>query len=163
MIVQGGYAFENIFAHGKRASQRFLSRAGAFIRACARRNLKSRKHKSSKKGNPPFVHSGIFKASVLFDVDPMAQKVYVGPQKLATQKYNRKGQGVPEILEYGGEPTLGIKGNWWQKKAPPFTGMVNLARFVMKMGRGPLVWGKTVAETEKAMEQRLAKRNAKGM
>ena len=131
----------------EKGGNKALKRAAAYVRGVARRKVKRRKHKNSPPGQPPYAHSGVFKASILFEVDPGNLAAYVGPQRLATFRTNFQGQPVPQILEFGGDAALGMNANWIHKSAPRGTNSIpGLAAYFRGLGKGPIAWGNSPAQ-----------------
>ena len=103
-----------------KATQRNLSKFGAFVRTRSRSSIRRRK-KSSAPGKPPSNRTGLLKRFIFFNYDPQAETVIIGPGKTNQIFFNKDGQPVtgtvPEVLEYGGE--IGIfevfKFGRWQR------------------------------------------------
>ena len=133
----------------QRGGNKALKKAAAYVRGVARRKVKRRKHKSSAPGQPPFAHTGVFKASILFGVDSQNIAAYVGPQRLATHRTNFAGQPVPEILEFGGMAALGMNANWIHKRAPRgLNSQSAIASYFKGLGKGPIAWGTSPAQAD---------------
>jgi len=79
-----------------RATQRVLSRFGAYVRRRARQSIRRRK-KSAPPGQPPSSHIGLLKRFIFFIYDRMRRSVIVGPAKLAGHVGD-----APAALEQGG-------------------------------------------------------------
>ena len=133
----------------ERGGVKALTKAAAYVRGVARRKVKRRKHKNSAPGQPPFSHSGVFKASIQFGVDQQNIAAFVGPQRLTTHRTNFAGQPVPEILEFGGMAALGMNANWIHKRAPRGLGSQSaIASYFKGLGKGPIAWGTTPAQAD---------------
>ncbi len=103
-----------VIAATDRATQRVLSRFGAFVRNAAQKSMlghavrrgfgvKSRvsnREGISKPGEPPRPHTGDLVRFIFFAFDRENQSVVIGPTLL------NRGSGAPEILEYGGTATM---------------------------------------------------------
>jgi hypothetical protein len=133
----------------RKGGNQALKKAAAYVCGVARRKVKRRKHKNSAPGQPPFAHTGIFKASILYAVDPANIASYVGPQRLQTYRTNAAGQPVPEILEFGGMAALGMNANWIHKRAPRGTNSIEgIAAYFKGLGKGPIAWGTSPAQAD---------------
>jgi hypothetical protein len=82
-----------------RATQKNLSRYGAFVRTRAKTSIRKRKG-TSPPGGPPFSHVGLLRKFIFFSYDPFFKSVIVGPTLL------RAGSKAPGVLEHGGDETL---------------------------------------------------------
>ena len=69
---------EGLVARAARASLDALRRAGAYIRAVARRKVVA-SPKASPAGQPPHTRRGALKRGLLFGVDTGGERVLVGP------------------------------------------------------------------------------------
>ena len=69
---------EGLVARAARASLDALRRAGAYIRAVARRKVQA-SPKASPAGQPPHTRRGALKRGLLFGVDTGGERVLVGP------------------------------------------------------------------------------------
>lgn len=126
-----------------------IVRAAAYVRGVAARKVKRRKHKSSPAGQPPYAHSNVFKASILYAYDRHNAAAYVGPKWLATGRANYAGEPVPEILEFGGMAALGMNANWIHKRAPRGTNSLHgIAKYFRYLGKGPIAWGNSPGEAD---------------
>lgn len=127
-----------------RAKIRNLKRAGAIVRAIARRSIKFRKKKNSQPGDPPFAHvsgSQFGLRWIEFAYDPSTESVIVGPLGK-----NRDNQATPGILEDGGRSRIRLPKSLRRKlgretivtsiKARPFMGPA-VATFAEKY---PEIW-----------------------
>lgn len=149
MKTRSGFQPGAVLKQAEKGGNRALKRAAAFVRGVARRKVKRRKHKNSPPGQPPYAHSGVFKASILFEVDPGNLAAYVGPQRLASSRTNFQGQPVPQILEFGGDAALGMNANWIHKSAPRGTNSIpGLAAYFRGLGTGPIAWGNSPAQAD---------------
>lgn len=135
-----------------------IVKSAAYIRGIAKRKVKRRKHASSPAGSPPYAHTGVFKASILYGIDRNNLTAYIGPQKLQEGRTNYSGKTIPHILEYGGDAALGMNANWIHKRAPRgLKDLQSIASYFQNLGKGPLAWGNTPAEVDqKAGKQELA-------
>jgi len=78
-----------------RATNRNLSRFGAFVRTRSRSSIRKRKA-ISEPGQPPSSHVGTLKKFIFFSFEPTAKSVVIGPTRTS-------GAGTaPEMLEHGG-------------------------------------------------------------
>ncbi len=78
-----------------RATNRNLSRFGAFVRTRSRSSIRKRK-RISEPGQPPSSHVGTLKKFIFFSFEPTTRSVVIGPTRTS-------GPGTaPELLEYGG-------------------------------------------------------------
>jgi hypothetical protein len=78
-----------------RATNRNLSRFGAFVRTRSRSSIRKRKG-VSEPGQPPSSHVGTLKKSIFFSFEPTNKSVVIGPTRTS-------GAGTaPELLEHGG-------------------------------------------------------------
>jgi hypothetical protein len=77
------------------ATNRNLSRFGAFVRTRSRSSIRKRKA-ISEPGQPPSSHVGTLKKFIFFSFEPTTRSVVIGPVKTS-------GRGeAPALLEYGG-------------------------------------------------------------
>lgn len=126
-----------------------MVRSAAYVRSVAKRKVKRRKHRSSPPGQPPYAHTGIFKASILYAVDSANVAAYIGPQRLASHRTNATGQPVPEILEKGGVAAFGMNANWIHKSAPRGTNTKSgIASYFKGLGKGPISWGYSPSQAD---------------
>lgn len=133
----------------ERGGVKALTKAAAYVRGTARRKVKRRKHKNSPPGQPPYAHTGVFKASILYAVDSRNIAAYVGPQRLVTHRTNFAGEPVSEILEFGGMAALGMNANWIHKRAPRGTNSIGgIAAYFKGLGKGPVAWGTSPAQAD---------------
>jgi hypothetical protein len=78
-----------------RATNRNLSRFGAFVRTRSRSSIRKRKG-VSEPGSPPGSHVGTLKKFIFFSFEPTTKSVVIGPTRTS-------GAGTaPELLEHGG-------------------------------------------------------------
>ena len=78
-----------------RATNRNLSRFGAFVRTRSRSSIRKRKA-ISEPGQPPSSHVGTLKKFIFFSFEPTNKSVVIGPTRTS-------GRGTaPEMLEHGG-------------------------------------------------------------
>ncbi|MCE5280338.1 MAG: hypothetical protein ABFD92_07850 [Planctomycetaceae bacterium] len=82
----------------ERATQKVLSKFGAFVRQTARGSIRSGK-KPAAPGRPPHSHTGLLKRFIFFGYDRQRKSVVIGPAKLNA----RSSDTAPEALEYGGD------------------------------------------------------------
>lgn len=149
MKVQSGFRPGAVLKAAERGGNKALKRAAAYVRGVAKRKVKRRKHKSSPPGQPPYAHSGVFKASILYAVNPGNLSAYVGPQRLVSHRTNFQGKPVPHILEFGGDAALGMNANWIHKNAPRGTNSIpGIAAYFRRIGSGPIAWGNTPAQAD---------------
>jgi hypothetical protein len=80
----------------ERATQRNLSRFGAFVRTRARTSIRKRK-RASAAGSPPSSHVGLLKRLIFFVYDRAKRNVLIGPARL-----NQAIGDAPAALEHGG-------------------------------------------------------------
>ena len=124
-------------------------RAAAYLRGVAKRKVRRRKHKSSKPYTPPFAHSGIYKASILFGVNASRTDAVIGPQRLTTGRTNASGAPIPNILEEGGMAALGMNALWIHKRAPRgVNDLSSIAAYFRGIGTGPIAYGNSPAEAD---------------
>ena len=126
----------------ERSNRQALARASAYIRTTARRLVRETKTVKSKPGEPPRSHRKVFKASILFGVDGNNNAV-IGPMRFQTNRTNRSGQPVPNILETGGEIAPGANVNWpyGRKGQPKGNSLNDIVGFIQRQGYGPIAWG----------------------
>ncbi len=112
-----------------RENAKRLSRAGAFIRQTAQRDVlkrassgrgkKKKRSPSAKPGQPPLVHSRDSRASlrfILFSLDRDWESVVIGPVGLPSRRLrNSTAQTVPELMEFGGTAMVGRKRRHYAK------------------------------------------------
>ena len=126
-----------------------LVRAAAYLRGVAKRKVRRRKHVSSKPNMPPFAHSGVFKASILFGVNASKTEAVIGPQRLVTARTNWSGEPVPKILETGGMAALGVNALWIHRRVPRgVKDLPSIAAYFKGIGKGPIAYGNTPAEAD---------------
>jgi hypothetical protein len=78
-----------------RATNRNLSRFGAFVRTRSRSSIRKRKA-ISEPGQPPSSHVGTLRNFIFFSFEPTNKSVVIGPTRTS-------GAGTaPEMLEHGG-------------------------------------------------------------
>ena len=155
-------------------SGKALVRAAAYLRGVAKRKVKRRKRVSSPEGTPPYAHSGIFKASILFGVDAGKTTAVIGPERLGgtpsslamlgiagggSTRRNESGQTIPDILEHGGKGAAGVQQVWWNKPTsalgrPRGGDDSAITRFFKHLGFGPAYW----AESSATLQARNARR-----
>lgn len=82
------------------ATQKALSRFGAFVWRRSRSSIRKRK-KTSEPGQPPSSHTDLYKKNIYFGYNAETRSVVIGPIRL-----NRGAEGMPEALERGGESTI---------------------------------------------------------
>ena len=141
-----GSRLTRIVAEG---SGRAVVKAAAYLRGVAKRKVKRRKRKSSPPGMPPYAHSGIFKASILFGVNASKTTAVIGPERLAAGRTNHSGATVPHILEYGGMAALGMNPWWIHKHAPRgVNNLAAIASYFRGLGKGPIAYGSSPAEAD---------------
>ena len=149
MSTRSSFQPRAILKPAEKGGNKALKRAAAYVRGVAKRKVKRRKRKNSPPGQPPYAHSGVFKASILYAVDPDNLAAYVGPQRLASYRTNYHGQPVPRILEFGGDAALGMNANWIHKNAPRGTNSIpGIAAYFRQYGKGPIAWGDTPAQAD---------------
>lgn len=85
------------------ATQRVLSKFGAFVMTGARRSIRKRKA-SSRPGSPPSSHMGFLKRFIFFDVSLGRKSVIIGPARIQAAN----GEQLP-ALEYGGPTTIRLR------------------------------------------------------
>jgi hypothetical protein len=78
-----------------RATNRNLSRFGAFVRTRSRSSIRKRKA-ISEPGKPPSSHVGTLKKFIFFSFEPTTKSVVIGPTRTSA------GGEAPALLEYGG-------------------------------------------------------------
>jgi hypothetical protein len=93
-------------AQFRRTTGRFLSGAGAYLRAIARNSL-GKGNRVSLPGQPPTSRTKMLKNSIQFGVDMVGRSVVIGPTLLRGQK--SVSTKVPSLLEYGGRTRLKTK------------------------------------------------------
>jgi hypothetical protein len=74
------------------------------IQGKKRRGRKSTRPAVSPPGSPPYAITKLLKKGILYGLEPKEHKAFIGPVRL-----NAKVQGIPGILERGGEETLKTK------------------------------------------------------
>jgi hypothetical protein len=141
-----GSRLTRIVAEG---SGKAVVRAAAYLRGVAKRKVRRRKHVSSPEGSPPYAHSGVFKASILFGVDAAKTTAVIGPERLVSGRTNRSGQTVPGILEYGGMAALGMNALWIHRRVPRgVNDLSGIAAYFRSIGRGPIAYGGSPTEAD---------------
>lgn len=150
-----GKKLNRIVAKG---AEKALVKQAAFIRGMAYRKVKRRKYKSSPPGQPPYAHTGVFKASILYGFDRQNLTAYIGPQRLQEGRTNYGGKPIPNILEFGGDAALGMNALWIHKRAPRgLRDEPSIANYFRGLGKGPIAYGSTPAQVDrKAGSQDLA-------
>jgi hypothetical protein len=78
-----------------RATNRNLSRFGAFVRTRSRSSIRKRKG-ISEPGQPPSSHVGTLKKFIFFSFESTTKSVVIGPTRTA------EGGEAPALLEHGG-------------------------------------------------------------
>lgn len=86
-----------------RATQKVLSRFGAFVRARARSSIRKRK-RISDPGSPPSSHVGTLRDSIFFAFDPARRSVVIGPVRAG----DSGGMGALALEEGGPTRLAGI-------------------------------------------------------
>ena len=125
-----------------RATQRNLSKFGAFVRTRARSSIRKRK-RVSQPGQPPSAHttgSLSLRSSIFFALGPDKQSVVIGPVLFNGAD---AASPVPERLEYGGETTIkrrGRKPTRARYRARPFMGPA----FEKEKQQLPAIWRDSV-------------------
>lgn len=126
-----------------------MVRAAAYLRGVARRKVRRRKRGSSAPYTPPFAHSGVFKASILFGGNNSKTDVLIGPERLSTGRTNASGDPIPKILEEGGMAATGMNGLWIHRSVPPGVRDVSsIASYFRSLGKGPIAYGGTPAQAD---------------
>lgn len=127
----------------RKGSLKALTRAAAYVRAVAKRKIRTRKKKASKPGQPPFDHR-MFKQSIRFSVSEKDLTAHIGPQRISKPE-NLDGP-VPHTLEFGGIAADSPNRAWFVKKAPKMTSISQVADYFQAVKFGPLFMANSPAE-----------------
>lgn len=116
--------------------RRSVMRLGGFIRLTAMRSMRpvhKLTGKPSNPGEPPKSRLGLVRQLMEFAYDTRTKQMVVGP-KVSRRKGDKVvptwGLGVPNLLEFGGQLTVGPQG-WWIGQ---FTGRGKKLKFVEGSG-----------------------------
>jgi hypothetical protein len=115
-----------------RASERALSRFGAFVRTRASRSMRPRKRVSDV-GAPPSSHSALIRDFILFVVEAALKNVVIGPMllhKVSPTALSSLEHGGPSLVMRHGKPTP------IQVKARPFM----KPAFDIEIEKAPKLW-----------------------
>jgi hypothetical protein len=89
-----------------KATQRNLSKFGAFVRSDARHSIRLRS-RASRPGEPPTNQTGTLKGLIYFSYDRRSRSVVIGPEPFSSRIAGPA--VVPKVLEYGGLSIVKIK------------------------------------------------------
>lgn len=89
-----------VLAAADRATQKALSKFGAFVRQRARTSIR-RRNGVSQPDSPPSSHTGLLRQNIFFVYEPGKKSVVIGPARL-----NGRLGDAPAALEYGGETVV---------------------------------------------------------
>ena len=117
-----------------------LSRFGAYVRAAARKNIRS-KAGASKPGHSPHSHTGLLKRFIWFAYDPSARSVIIGPARLRGRGYGE----APALLEHGGKASWTVKGRGGRTYHPRYKARPYMGPAFQRSQRTlPALWANSV-------------------
>ena len=122
------------------ATRRTLSRAGAYVRAAARKSVRSRAG-TSKSGHAPHSHTGLLKRFIFFAYDPSARSVIIGPARLRGRGYGE----APALLELGGRASWTVNGRGGRTYHPRYKARPYMGPALKRSQRAlPDLWANSV-------------------